>query len=273
MHQNAHHQSSPRCVRFMTKDEVHAQVVRFRGKIAEGFLTNYYQQPLYADRLPAVLTDGMFAFLDSESFFDRLYFYAAPDSASFEDLLADTTVRTVVLNYVGKGHPEQIEALALRSGFYHHARYHRYAGYYSYRPGCPPSPLMAHPAEIGELHAALLSDCDVFCDHPPEKAKLAELMAQGQVLVSRRQGLISGYFIYQVMGMKGYMNYWFSRDKTDHLSNIHLLLAFYQEMSQRNIKYVFAWVNSQNANIISIHKKFGLSFDGLSDDIYVRNQP
>jgi hypothetical protein len=112
---------------------------------------------------------------------------------------------------------------------------------------------------------------DRYLDHLPSVEQIREMLLDRRVLVNRINGVIAGFFIFQVRGQRAHLNHWYNPPETGPNAGLELLIRAYHEMAKRGVKFVHAWVNVTNHRVIRVHHHFGLVPDGLWNYIYFRN--
>jgi hypothetical protein len=106
-----------------------------------------------------------------------------------------------------------------------------------------------------------------YTDYLPEDEDLLAMISNRQILVNRYEnGRVGGIVIFTIEAAKGYINVWL--DKTGN--GIPLMYKTYNVFESNGVKYVNFWINSQNRNVIVLHRMMGAKPDGLIDYTFIK---
>lgn len=229
--------------------------------------TNYFKQQLTGLRYWKVFSPETLLFITNDEDFYRLYFFTN-NADDFSNLLSICTYPgDVVIDYIAKTFDSSIDAAIIESGFSRIDLFSRMSNYV-----LPPSPLrediafaVAADAEI--LQVRLHTDLNRYTDHFPTLAMIKQYIANGWVLVNRRENEIQGYIIFQIQGQRVNYNY-VSNSSANPMDWLIMQRNFYGILKQQGIRSGVLWVNDTNVRVARMHKKFGWDFDGLKDQFY-----
>lgn len=121
--------------------------------------------------------------------------------------------------------------------------------------------------DLGDIKNLLYDYFSVYTDHLPSESELRQMILNGQILVSRYDnGKVGGVLIFTFENRKCYLNAWI-----DHTGNgLYLLYKVYNIIADNNIPYVYFWVNSENTQVINLHKLMGAEQDRIVDYTYIK---
>lgn len=127
----------------------------------------------------------------------------------------------------------------------------------------------AHPDDFDDIKAMLYETFSTYTDYIPEDEELLSMISNRQVLVNRYEnGRVGGFVIFTIEAARGYINVWL--DKTGN--GIPLMNKTYNVFEENGVKYVNFWINSQNRNVIVLHRMMGAKSDGLIDYTFLKNK-
>ena len=241
--------------------------IKRRSKSA--ILSNYFKQELKSYLLYTLWSENTVIFCDKDIDFYRLYFY----SNDLDDLrmtIQNVALTPVMVDIITIKFSEDLDTLFIDSGFkniavYKHIINNNFPVYKTTKELS-----FADPIDLEIMYNHLFEDFDKYMDHLPEIEKLRHFIENKQVIVMRERDNICGYIIFQVLGKRAFLNYWYNEGKS--LDSLMLLINFYGVMKNRGIVSGFGWVNSENNDIIKTHEKFGFRFDGREDYIYLNDR-
>jgi len=229
--------------------------------------TNYFMQGLLSDSFQAFWGEHSIVFFDKDIDFHRLYFYSH-DLHELSMIIKDTKIKPSTVDVITKSFSQEIHTLILECGFDNIALYKRIENknfpVYSTNDNFS----FAESTEFNIIYERLYRDFDKYLDHFPTIEKLKTLIENNHVIVVRDKGNISGYIIYQIQGKKVHLNYWYNEGNPSN--SLHLLINFYGLMHEKGLQSGYGWTNVKKQDVIKTHQKFGYTFDGLLDYIYLR---
>lgn len=233
-----------------------------RGEIQ---FSNYYGVDAES-YLEAYETISTLVIRKKESDFYRLYVVSI-DKEELKQLLSLCAGTEYVLNIPTKGFIDQWNNILFDSHFSFYAEYHRYFT----------KNIKYRNSAIGEL--ALKADVDAisnlieeyfskYTDYIPSREELIEMIDNNEVLVSRDSaGIVCGVLLFRIEGRKCYLRMWVDKGHT----GLFLLYKAYNIAFERDIHYVYFWVNAANRDVIRLHTLMGAKEDGLKDYTYIKN--
>lgn len=240
-----------------------------KARSTGGFFTNYFHQAMVGSQLLSAQTDHSILFLNDEFDFYRLSYFTN-DLADLGGALKDLEFsETTVASYVDTSLDERIPARFLESGFEPIATYQRMInhGLPLYRTNR--ALRFAEAGDVEELYQGLFSVFNKYTDRLPTKDRLANYIAQQQVIVNRHQDGIQGSVIFQIQRKRVNASHLYNHSD-NNLDMLMLLSNFYGLMHERGIRSGFLWVNSTNLNVIKMQRNFGWVFDGVRDRCYLK---
>lgn len=129
--------------------------------------------------------------------------------------------------------------------------------------------MFASPEDFVDIKEMLYESFSPYTDYIPEDEELQSMITNQQVLVNRyNDGKVGGIVIFTIGGKKGYINVWL--DKTGN--GIPLMYKTYNIFESKGVNYVYFWINSQNKNVIVLHRMMGAKPDGLLDYTFYREK-
>jgi hypothetical protein len=238
---------------------------------SEAFVTNWFGGWSGEERIAAFVIDGGLAFRRAGDLFDRAYFASSSAEALERALAGLTHRRELVLDNVTQRPSQQVDEAIRGAGFRALARYARLTNRRLPKGRrSSPSTEAATRADLDELGSRLRIDFDPRLDHLPEQTELACLLDSKRVLVSRSGDRISGYLVYDVVGSRSTLRYWFSDGREVPLRAFDLLWAYYEAMEYAQVTECRAWVDVAKHRVAGVHRRCGFVPDGLVDDTYSR---
>lgn len=251
--------------------EIGREMSRLKRLAVQEVSTNWFGAWSGTQRFATVLVDGGLAFRTEGIPFDRAYFAAVSAWAITKALSGLARDRELVLDLVTRVVSRTpIEAI-VAAGFRPIARYERMV---NRRPpkGRRRSAAIesAVAADVEALEDRIGLDFDPRRDHLPGRAELAHLVAAGTTLVSRSAKGLSGYLVYDVVGSRSTLRYWFCDDPEAPERAFDLLWGYYEAVERARVMECRAWVDVSKSRVADLHRRCGFEPDGLVDDIFVR---
>jgi len=196
--------------------------------------------------------------------------FAGYDPEEIARLLSAATVEGTCLDWIVRSADEVHHTILQSAGYHHLATYERLA--------VSPLPdlakvnpaMLARPDECAFIMDLLYHDFDPRLDHLPSHTHMLEMITNGHVIVHRSNGNITGYFCCPVNGKSAHLNYWRSHDP-DPLAGSMLITQAYACMRQAGAIKAYAWVNVKNTRVAKIHRRLGMTPEGVHDYIYQKS--
>jgi hypothetical protein len=233
--------------------------------------TNYFRQPLTGSQYWMSATERSLVFLTEDLDFFRLY-YLTSDLPELKALmLALPLPGMTVTAYLTRQVVPELDAAFQDAGHKPYAVFRRMSCR-SLRECKTNSRLQfATQNDVDDLLQRLQTNfAPGYADHLPSRAMLADYVRQRWVLVSRRDGVIAGYLVFQIAGKQVVYNYSFNA--SDDPSDFLLLQDnFYGLVAAQGIRSGILWVNEKNTRVITMHQFFSWKMDGLMSQYYVYN--
>ena len=252
-----------------TLREVEVYMNLLKKKSRGPVYTNYFKPQVYQTNLLSTLNDEALVFMDRDTDFYRLYFYAI-NLMSILDLLKATSVSPIVVDYLAKDFSGDVETLFLNAGFEKYAVLIRMIN--NNLPKFPKTePLhYAEETEWSVILDMLNVGLDKFTGHFPQQEELLNLIRDKRVIVTRKNNAVTGLFMYQIMNKKCHFYQWYSAKENDPSDGANLLINLYAILGTLGIQLGYLWVDEKNTTVMKIHKRFGFKPDGLKDFIYIK---
>ena len=227
-------------------------------------LSNYYNQPisdndeLYYSAKSAILCCK---FQD----YNRLYIITH-DKVDLLLLFKQLSNGKYVVNYPAKRSNIEFDELLMSLGFKHIKTYQRMSTTNISAWSNINEIQYANNNDINDIIYLLNVDSGFvnYLDYLPNENELKELIKRKGVIVNRVDGHVNGVIIYEVFGKRFYLRLWM--DKSGN--GLKLLFDVHTVMKEAGATYVYWWVDSNNKDVIKIHKFMRGKLDGLNDYIF-----
>ncbi len=247
--------------------EAHMKFIKKNARCA--IYSNYFKPKIYQAFLPTEVNDEAIVFMDRDTDFHRLYYYAVSLS-NLSDILRSVRVSPVVVDILSKVQTEDIEKVFYDGGFKKYAVLTRMINN-SLRKFPRVEPLYyANEKEWQVIIDVLNIGLDRYTGHFPQQAELIDLIRDKKVIVAKKENTITGLIMYQVMGKQCHFYQWYSAKENDASDGANLLINLYAVLDELGIRKGYLWVNDDNAPVMKIHQRFGFKPDGLKDFIYFK---
>jgi len=217
------------------------------------------------------LSDDSIVFLDNDDGFFRLYFFTR-NLADLSEIIKNIDRKPITIDYLSHELCVDVDQV-LKSIFFKHI-----ATCLSMTSNKPkPYKINKNLEFAGQddleiLFERLHSDFDKYSDHLPMREVLKKQIDDKQVLVVRREGKITGYFVHDFVGIRCHWMYWYSSAENTLLDGINLLMNMYGLMNEKGIKLAYGWVNSEKKDNITLYEKLGFNLTrGIRDYIYLKD--
>ena len=127
----------------------------------------------------------------------------------------------------------------------------------------------AQQDDFSDIKALLYETFSTYTDYIPEDEELLAMINNHQILANRYEnGRVGGVVIFTIDSARGYINVWL--DKTGN--GIPLMYKTYNVFESKGVKYASFWINSQNHNVIVLHRMMGAKPDGLVDYTFIKKR-
>lgn len=246
---------------------------------APDFCTNFFpvqrrlqewidHQELQGDFRPATAF-----FFRRDRDFHHLYFCAASQTALQRELagLAEPRTERLVLDLVGQEAAlHGLLTLWEKSGFRRYSRLFRMAR--TRGPADAVSPAAESPvtfAAAGDapgILALLERAFDRFAEQLPTHYEIEAAVAQRQILVARRDGVVAGLLFFETQGFTSTLRFWAVAEEFRALRLGSVLMREYFATQFAARRFVL-WVAADNLNTIQKYRHYGYAPDGLVDYI------
>ena len=265
----------------MHKVESFDQIQQFIGRIRQlgkGFATNFFWDP---DRHPYWIKDGslfyeegkdsVLLFHPGDGFLNLYYISTGLDNA-LSSLTDSHFSEPLVLDFICKGEmPETVARSFENAGFRVYRQLFRmtHAGAMECRPGDGADMVWGTQDDIQGLQRVFQRDFDALCEQIPTSDELQDFIDRKQVLVSRDDGELAGFLIYEMNGLTWYLRYWYtSPDHRDKGIGSKLLRQSLKlgEGSKRQI----LWVLADNQNAIKRYGYYGFTRENMNDFVMIK---
>ena len=231
------------------------------------FHSNYYFSDFKNVELSYLINDTQdsLIFLYPSGDFYRLYFATSnlDNLAKLKTSLPEKF--NGVLDVVFRNDLPKNLALFLENNFNFHAEFRRYRT--SKIKNRKTKVEFAKVEDLDNIYKSLVNNFDKFDSHFPNRNELLNYIEDNNVLVNRTNEGIKGYIIFQIIGSTANFNYLYNNDGNS-LSMPRMYSGFFTELSKREVKNVFLWVDEKNISVKEFYLKTGFQADGTIDRIY-----
>jgi ribosomal protein S18 acetylase RimI-like enzyme len=246
---------------------------------AADFNTNFFpvekrlQEWIARKELAWEMKAGTAFFLRRDRDFWHLYYAAPTPSALQMELTGLAALKTekMVLDLVGKE-----SGLAETLGVWERAGFRRYTRLFRMVRMAAELPGTEHPIEIGFAESAegsqllelIEEQFDPYGEQIPLRYELESAIAQDQILVARRAGVVAGLLFFETQGVSSTLRFWTVATKFQSLKLGSALMRRYFS-TQTGVKRFVLWVAANNANAVQKYEHYGYKPDGLVDYVLV----
>jgi hypothetical protein len=230
--------------------------------------TNFFRQALTGSEYWSASSECSLVFVTDDLDFLRLYFLTK-DAADLKNLLSIINFpRTTVTALVSRQFQPDIDDAFLANGHRHHALFRRMTTRSLRVSKTNPRLEFAGLDDIDELLHRLQTDFDPYTSHPPSRAVLADYIAKQWVLVIRKEGRITGYIVFQIIGSQVNYNLLFYAG-TDPGDFLFLQNNFFGLLARQEIRAGFLWVDETNTRVLKMNEISGWKLDGLMTKYHI----
>jgi len=125
--------------------------------------------------------------------------------------------------------------------------------------------------DIDVLYQLLQKYFDPLGEQLPSKKELRRWIGVKSILLIKKEGLIVGFLIYELIGFTLYLRYWFVHPNyRNQKIGSELFLKFMYE--GRHTKRQLFWVINSNKNAIKRYKHYGFASEKMYDYVLVKNK-
>jgi len=249
--------------------DIEDYIYRLKKEMKGGFFTNYFKPSIYCSLLFTGSDDESIVFRDEDTDFFRLYFYSI-GLKSLPSLIKGVTISPMVVDYISKEPPGEIERIFFEAGFEKYAVLQRMINNNLRRLQRVEPLLFAEEEEWRMVMEKLNTGLDKYTGHFPQKEELVNLIRNKRILVTRKNNEITGLIMYKITEKKCNFNQWYSAKDNDPMDGANLLVNMYALLDEMGIRSGFMWVNEKNTPVIKIHQRFGFKPNGLKDYVYLK---
>jgi len=255
---------------------------RIRGK-GKGFLTNYFgdvkKTNCWIDLglLFSIESDDYACFFKKDSGFYSCY-YLVSNAVALHALLEKIGQKypndTFVFDNVGtKESLTEVAEVFESKDYARYVQLHRMSRLEQQQAtiATNASVEFATKNDLLEVKELLARYFDPLAEQLPLDGELLEWIEQNGVVVFREANTIIGFAIFEIVGITGYLRYWFThplhRNKKVGSSLLH---RFFEEA--RLTKRQLFWVISDNHHAIVRYEHYGFKSENLVDIVFVNNK-
>ena len=247
-------------------------IEKVKGYISEMYskkplYSNYFNQMLSPDDYYSKTTHTL---LISKAFtgFNRIYLLS--DNIDDATKVLKTLKGINVLNIPSKGDISHWEKLMHQSDFELISIYERFYNTNIRKRDEKEAIIYAIPGQEKEIYNLFHESgfFSIYTDFLPSYEEIKKMIEQKNVIVNVVDKQIQGAFVFLIEGLKCNFQAWID------MSNNRLKLLFdaYNIVVEKNLAYVYLWVNSENKKVKSIHRMMGAKPDGLKDYTFIKNK-
>lgn len=261
-------------------EEIQYLLNEVRG-LKRGFITNFYPDPFrislwcrYNSLFYVRYTDTVF-FLRNRGEFSNLYYCSVNEETlrnSLPVFLKECFQLVLVTDLVGTESVDAGKGIFLDEGFECHTSLVRMS-----RTGVPvideaDSLVKIEEATEREIFSiSELYDCyfDPYSEQIPLKEELMQWVEAGHLLINREAEKITGFLIYDRIGVTLYLRYWFTHpDYRERKIGSALFREFlYREADTKRQMF---WVIGSNENAIKRYIHYGFSQEKMFDYVLIK---
>lgn len=230
-------------------------------------ISNYFNQPI-EDNDILLLSSVSAILLKRENDYFRC-FIVSSDSDDLKNCLIQLNDYPIVINFPTKSPVDAFARILQDAGFSSYKKYIRLHNTNIKKRGILSQINYAVADDIPDILEILKSNFVDFLDYLPDREELSGLISKNNVIVNRNaENKVIGVMIFEMQGVKCYLRAWLD------LSNngLKLLYDVYTIMYEDACKYAYFWVDSDNTDVLKIHKLLSAVEDGLYDYIFVNNK-
>lgn len=229
--------------------------------------SNYFNQSVGDDDILLCSNDTAIL-LKKEIDYYRGFFMSSSENDLIKSI-SDITGLPVVINIPTKSSPETYNCILKNSGFNLLKKYIRLYNTKIKKRGKLENIDYAERGEVNCISKLLDGNFVKFLDYLPTEKELERLVSNKNVIVNRNiNNEIAGVMIFEPQGKKCYLRAWIDTSN----NGLKLLFDVYTLMNLQGCNYVYFWVDSDNINVIKIHKSLSAAEDGLVDYIYLNEK-
>lgn len=250
----------------------HISVIKKRNN---GIISNYINMPFHDDEeIEAAAEEETIVFTQTREQIKQVYYYSG-DEAELVQLLQAMPINSVIEQYY-KGKVVN-EAFLERAGYKKIAVMQRVCntdisaffadeskwpyGYYRKDIGT-----YAVSEDIKEISCKLNQIFDPYIDHIPSEERICSMIKKKQVLVHKEASGISALGIFIREGKKMFNRTIFNLGEPAAMHSIYRKML--ENAYRDNIRYVYTWIEQENAASLQFHKKYGIAQDGVYNSIH-----
>lgn len=241
-----------------TPQEVESQMAKFKS-LGKPIYTNYFGFS-DTDEIESYTTEKSIVIRKKESTFFRLYLRSY-DRNELSGIMLGLDGGEYILNIPSRKPIDDWIEFMPTVGFSLVGIYNRYHNT-KVRSRKAGDGSFAKKEEILDIIKILNDHFTPYTDYLPDIRELEKMQENNQILVSHDDDdKVGGVLIYTMEGRKCYLNAWI-----DHTGKgLFLLYKIYNICAELNINYVYFWVNSENTDVIRLHKLMGAEQDAIVD--------
>lgn len=234
--------------------------------IGKHVFSNYYNQDVSSKDI-IYYSENSVILAKYENYYRRL-FVISNDLQDLGILLNSIPKDKYVLNYPAKNDINNIIKFLGENSFFHVKTYLRIYNTQVKKRGKLENIQFATINDLEQIKDLFKNEFVDFIAHLPDDNGYLSLINRNNIVVNRVNGVVKGAFMFEFQGKKCYFKAWVDKNN----NGIKLLFDVYTIMADKNVKNAYFWVDSENYNVIRIHKLFGAKEDGLKDYIFINNE-
>lgn len=129
--------------------------------------------------------------------------------------------------------------------------------------------LFAKQEDASEIYNMISVNFDKYCHHLPSLEEIKEAINKDNILIKKEKNRIIAFSIFGKIGFSSTRRYGFV-DENFRGQKLYAKLSKKYFDECKNVKRFMVWVETSNSRIISIQKKYGYSYDNLTDLIMIK---
>ncbi len=248
----------------------------------EGYFTNFFfsqeQIELYISEDILYKLDnlnGVIFYFKKTTDFINLYFCASSlkNLKKATKFLSNNYSDKIVLDIVGTDKMiEPIRNIFLDNGFKFYTSFTRMSrGEYTIDEVSDINLCIATEDDTNPIYELLYNYFDPLSEQLPLMPELSNWIRNNRVIIYREKTNILGFVIFDLIGLKSYLRYWFVSPEYRDRKIGSLLLRKFFKICEGTKKQIF-WVIDTNYNAIKRYKHYGFMEEPMHDNILIKKE-
>lgn len=234
--------------------------------------TNYFMNNMNQEILKTAAAEKTIVFWDKDTDFCRCYFFSK-DIDELKTALNTDINDTSVIDFLTKNEMDnEITEAFTGAGYVLYKSLERLVNNNLPVFDISPDIQFAEEKEWPQITNLLYEGLDKYTGHFCGKDELIRMINNKQIIVIRKENVVTGFIMFQIFGKKAHFYQWYSTDKNSPQESADMYTNLYGALSQINIKNAYLWVEDDNSKVRRVHKNFGFKPDNLKDYIFIKDK-